>query len=832
MIDCINTIQQRKIKRNNIIIIYFAAMDNLAKHQGLVAAAASVILTTSIILYKYLKTNKSNNNSNNNNNNNNQQQQQGEEEEGVTKFPEDWNDLLKACYLESYGDTITSLANDLKNLKDYLESFQSSSSSSSSSLASFESNIIYKDNNKWNAFHVITSKGNQPILELLLEHVITCSNTIKNEIELLLLVQNNNSNSNNNNNNLQQKKLIKLEQLLDKLKELLNGVNDKGYTPLHIASCNGYEDIVKLLIDNGSSIDSISDTMETPLYLACANQFESIVRALLLVFDNNEKRKEYINQFTTHGSTALHVAVLRRNESIVQLLLANGADVHAIKKDGSTPLHVAATIDYHEIIPILLEFGSSLTSVNRFGSTPIHEACIKGNYKSLKVLLLNQPELVNFKDKDSSTPLHLACNIVNKEVSNYRQVIKVLIEYGVDLDAVDDGNATALHVLACTGEQGNELVQYLLDSGANPTIENATGWTPLHHAHNQNNQPLFDMLLLHCKNFYPDSLINFDKHKPRQFKDKSSKDNNNNNNSKTEKIFLESGEERLKRIGNEIRQGKIKNIVLLTGAGISTNAGIPAYRTEDGIYNRNKQFSFSMQSIQEQPTVFFESIKNYFYPVVTGQIPPTKTHEFIFDLYEKNVLLRNFTQNVDGLDEMVGLPDDKIVHAHGSLRSWRCSNCQQAVPQELVNEQVWNIIANGGIPYCQKSQCQQSSEPQSILRPDVIFFGESLPVRYHQQSIKDLRKCDLLIIIGTSLSVYPFASLVNDVQSHVPRILINKDAVGPFRGVSDFDRSNQSSSLPTTTTTTDLVIESRGNRDLELAGLLVIDVENGRNQFA
>jgi len=85
----------------------------------------------------------------------------------------------------------------------------------------------------------------------------------------------------------------------------------------------------------------------------------------------------------------------------------------------------------------------------------------------------------------------------------------------------------------------------------------------------------------------------------------------------------------------------------------------------------------------------------------------------------------------------------------------------------------WKDVSNGIIPTCVKCS--------GVCRPDVVFFGESLPTRFLDMRKKDLAECDLLIIIGTSLVVYPFAGLVNEVKAEVPRLLINKESVGPFQ---------------------------------------------------
>src|SRR5689334_14126621 len=113
--------------------------------------------------------------------------------------------------------------------------------------------------------------------------------------------------------------------------------------------------------------------------------------------------------------------------------------------------------------------------------------------------------------------------------------------------------------------------------------------------------------------------------------------------------------------------------------------------------------------------------------------------------------------------------DEKIVEAHGSFANVYCMDCRHS---EDVKE-FWKQVADDNIPRC--SQCK------GVVRPAVTFFGEGLPSLFADLRMKDFPQCDLLIVMGTSLVVYPFASLVGDVTEDCPRLLINKDATGVFR---------------------------------------------------
>eukprot|EP01133_Synstelium_polycarpum_P011945 gene11945-13920_t len=545
--------------------------------------------------------------------------------------------------------------------------------------------------------------------------------------------------------------------------------------------------IVELILAQGERVESdlVSDTMETTVILAAANQYVDIVRVLLEAA--GDKKRALVNKFTTTGSTALHISVQRKNMELIAMLLAAGADPSVAKRDGSTPLHVAAVVDAHETVAPLLASGANM-ELDRFGCNPLHTACIKGHVATVRALLTLRPALIDTPDGDGSTPIHLACNVTKDEdISRAAQVIRALITYGADVNCVDGGGATPLHVLAAVGDRGVAIAALLLENGARPTIENSCGWTPLHHAANNQSPAMMDVLREWCERHEPVFLSTFDAAKPRATR------------VNRDTLVLESGPDRIARIATDIRERRITRIVILSGAGISVSAGIPAYRTSDGLLTTTR-FQFSMDSITNDPDTFFDGIRQYFLPAINGKIKPTRSHEFLGSLASHGLLQRNFTQNVDMLEQAADVPSDLVVHSHGSLANWYCSGCRQPADSEAV----WREIGRGGQPYCTVPACR------AVIRPDVVFFGEGLPVRFHQQAILDMRQADLLIVMGTSLSVYPFAGLVNDVGGSIPRILINKDPVGPFRGVSDIDRDVSSQQQ--------LIIESRGSRDVVLLG--------------
>lgn len=158
----------------------------------------------------------------------------------------------------------------------------------------------------------------------------------------------------------------------------------------------------------------------------------------------------------------------------------------------------------------------------------------------------------------------------------------------------------------------------------------------------------------------------------------------------------------------------------------------------------------------------FLSLAKKLYP---GNHRPNVTHYFLRLLHDKGQLLRLYTQNIDGLERASGIPASKLVEAHGSFASATCTVCRRTAP----GEDFWADVLGDRLPCC--PVCS------GIMKPDIVFFGESLPERFFLHMV-DFPTADLLLILGTSLQVEPFASLSEAVRSSVPRLLMNRDMVG------------------------------------------------------
>jgi len=170
---------------------------------------------------------------------------------------------------------------------------------------------------------------------------------------------------------------------------------------------------------------------------------------------------------------------------------------------------------------------------------------------------------------------------------------------------------------------------------------------------------------------------------------------------------------------------------------------------------------FDIGFFRRNPHPFYTLAKEL-YP---GKYRPTLTHSFIKLLSDKGLLGLCFTQNIDTLERRAGIPADKIIEAHGSFATQRCIECRRP----FSDTEMKTIVTEERIPRCHTCK--------GLVKPDIVFFGESLPPNYFG-SIGQLDKADILIVIGTSLTVHPFAALVNMVKGQCPRVLINLTKVG------------------------------------------------------
>ena len=165
-----------------------------------------------------------------------------------------------------------------------------------------------------------------------------------------------------------------------------------------------------------------------------------------------------------------------------------------------------------------------------------------------------------------------------------------------------------------------------------------------------------------------------------------------------------------------------------------------------------------------------------------GNFAPTPTHAFFKVLHDKGKLLRAFTQNIDSLESAAGLPADAIVAAHGNFDAAHVVGSGLAVPVEEVKVAAFGSAADWDA---------LASRHGGLVKPSIVFFGENLPQRFFECAMADVPSASLLLVMGTSLEVHPFAGLVGETRRGTPRFLINRERVGqslgPFSRGFDFD---------------------------------------------
>lgn len=186
-----------------------------------------------------------------------------------------------------------------------------------------------------------------------------------------------------------------------------------------------------------------------------------------------------------------------------------------------------------------------------------------------------------------------------------------------------------------------------------------------------------------------------------------------------------------------------EHAVFFGGAGVSTESGIPDFRSSDGLYkDASNEYYLSRTCLMKEPEKFFDFYrKNMVFP----DAKPNKTHLALAELEGMGVIKAVITQNIDGLHQAAG--SRNVIELHGTTSSCYCMGCKKEYPEELINKGV-------GIPRC--PSCG------SVLRPDVTLYEEGLDGFSLYSAKKHVDMSDLMIVGGTSLKVFPAAGFVED----------------------------------------------------------------------
>ena len=203
------------------------------------------------------------------------------------------------------------------------------------------------------------------------------------------------------------------------------------------------------------------------------------------------------------------------------------------------------------------------------------------------------------------------------------------------------------------------------------------------------------------------------------------------------------------------------NIVFFGGAGVSTESGIPDFRSTKGLFSQKYKFPpETMLSYDFFMSNRVEFYKFYRDKMIYPDAKPNKAHIKLAELEKFGKLRAIITQNIDGLHQMAG--SKKVLELHGSVHRNNCMSCGKVYGIDI-------LIKNEGIPLCECS---------GVIKPDVVLYGEGLDGNVLTESVQFISSADVLIIGGTSLNVYPAAGLINYYKGS-KLVLINKSAT-PF----------------------------------------------------
>jgi NAD-dependent deacetylase len=217
-----------------------------------------------------------------------------------------------------------------------------------------------------------------------------------------------------------------------------------------------------------------------------------------------------------------------------------------------------------------------------------------------------------------------------------------------------------------------------------------------------------------------------------------------------------------------------KRIVFFGGAGVSTESGIPDFRSKDGLYNQHDvqfdmyepEYLLSKTCLYHNPKVFYEFYRQ---KLDARNVEPNIAHYWLAELEQQGKLSAIVTQNIDGLHQKAG--SKNVYEIHGTTQKNYCNKCRK----EYDADYIFNTTEK--IPKC---------ECGGQIRPDVTLYEEKLPWDAWNNAVNDIAKADMLIIAGTSLTVYPAASFVNHFMGKY-LVIINRDKIDHIIMCEDTD---------------------------------------------
>lgn len=220
-----------------------------------------------------------------------------------------------------------------------------------------------------------------------------------------------------------------------------------------------------------------------------------------------------------------------------------------------------------------------------------------------------------------------------------------------------------------------------------------------------------------------------------------------------------------------------RKIVFFTGAGISTGSGIPDFRSADGLYStaygikdKSPEYMLSSTCLEEHPQAFFKYLRNY---MDYREAEPNIAHRKISELQlTRDVSV--ITQNIDGLHERAG--SEKVYAIHGTMERYVCTDCQHDlfVPEDVLDGNYDNLYEVPKCPLC----------GEGVIRPDIVLYGERLAHTTWQNALTASNQADLMIVVGSSLTVYPAAYIPEGQKYSGNLVIINREPTHMDKGAA------------------------------------------------
>jgi NAD-dependent deacetylase len=211
---------------------------------------------------------------------------------------------------------------------------------------------------------------------------------------------------------------------------------------------------------------------------------------------------------------------------------------------------------------------------------------------------------------------------------------------------------------------------------------------------------------------------------------------------------------------------KARHCTALTGAGVSTLSGIRDFRGKNGLYNdKDADKIFDMGYFEIDPSFYYKSAASLIYNI--DEKTPSVVHNVLAEFEKRGFLKALITQNIDLLHQKAG--SSRVIEIHGSPKLHYCLRCSGV---RMPFDEAAAIVRSGDLPKCPK--CGR------VLKPEITFFGESLPINALRDATEEAQKSDLMLVLGTSLTVYPAASMPQYTLSQGGEIVIVNDMETPL----------------------------------------------------